>query len=325
MNPAEPTGPLPVALERAAGALPVPSDHASLPAAAPEALASLGAAGTALCRNCGAVLFGRYCATCGQAAEVHVPTTLELIHEALEGLTHSDSRLWRTLACLWFRPGGLTNAFVAGRRASYLPPFRLYLVVSVIFFLLASMSHPALQLERAREGKVDFDRIQSNCARLEVGEHADWTRRLQHACVQVVSDHGSSLLHLAAATMPKAMFLFLPLIAFLHMLLYWWPRHRYAEHLLFFLHLHAFIFCAAILYLLVGDAAEAWPVMQPVDDFVGNVLFWGTLVYTFMAMRRVFRRGWLNLAVKFGVLYTVYLAVLALTVTGVFLYAALQL
>ena len=30
------------------------------------------------------------------------------------------------------------------------------------------------------------------------------------------------------------MFIFLPLIAFLHMLMYWRPRYRYAEHLLFF-------------------------------------------------------------------------------------------
>ena len=44
---------------------------------------------------------------------MHVPTTLELTHELLEGLTHSDSRLWRTLKDLWFRPGRLTEEFIA--------------------------------------------------------------------------------------------------------------------------------------------------------------------------------------------------------------------
>jgi hypothetical protein len=48
-------------------------------------------AGAELCRNCGAALTGRYCAKCGQAADVHMPTTLELVHQALEGITHSDS------------------------------------------------------------------------------------------------------------------------------------------------------------------------------------------------------------------------------------------
>src|SRR5271165_1204732 len=91
------------------------------------------------CKNCGTVLVGRYCWNCSQAADVHVPTTPELLHELLEGITHSDSRLWRTLKYLWCRPGKLTQEFVAGRRVAYLPPFRLYLVLSVAFFLIASM------------------------------------------------------------------------------------------------------------------------------------------------------------------------------------------
>src|ERR1700723_3819701 len=90
------------------------------------------------CKNCDAVLLGRFCANCSQAANVHVPTTTELVHEMLEGITHSDSRLWRTLTTLWFKPGKLTEEFVAGRRVAYLPPFRLYLIVSIVFFLIAS-------------------------------------------------------------------------------------------------------------------------------------------------------------------------------------------
>ena len=54
---------------------------------------------------------------------------------ATEDLTHADSRLWRTLAALLFKPGHLTREFLAGRRARYLPPVRLYLVLSVLFFL----------------------------------------------------------------------------------------------------------------------------------------------------------------------------------------------
>ena len=35
-------------------------------------------------------------------------------------------------------PGHLTREFLAGRRARYLPPVRLYLVLSVVFFLVAT-------------------------------------------------------------------------------------------------------------------------------------------------------------------------------------------
>jgi hypothetical protein len=110
----------------------------------------------ATCRNCGAALSGCFCANCGQAADIHVPSTSELIHEALEGITHSDSRLWRTLWLLWFKPGKLTQEFVAGRRAAYLPPFRLYLVLSIIFFLVASFSHPRTNVAELKDGKIQI-------------------------------------------------------------------------------------------------------------------------------------------------------------------------
>jgi hypothetical protein len=96
---------------------------------------------SAVCRHRGARLLGRYCSNCGQTADVHVPSTRELIHEALEGLAHSDSRIWRALGYLLFKPGKLTLEFVAGKRAAGLPPFRLYLILSVAFFLVASFSH----------------------------------------------------------------------------------------------------------------------------------------------------------------------------------------
>ncbi len=90
------------------------------------------------CANCGAPVPGRYCGACGQRAEPELPTVARLAGEAAEVLTHADSRLWRTLAALLFRPGYLTRQFLDGRRATYLPPFRLYLVLSVGFFLLVA-------------------------------------------------------------------------------------------------------------------------------------------------------------------------------------------
>ncbi len=59
--------------------------------------------------------------------------------EAFESISHADSRLWRTLWYLLARPGFLTREFFAGRRVAYLPPFRLYLVISVLFFLVVTI------------------------------------------------------------------------------------------------------------------------------------------------------------------------------------------
>jgi hypothetical protein len=49
-----------------------------------------------------------------------------------------DSKLPRTLGALFFKPGLLTREFMDGRIARYIPPFRLYLLSSVLFFVLLS-------------------------------------------------------------------------------------------------------------------------------------------------------------------------------------------
>jgi hypothetical protein len=281
------------------------------------------------CRNCGAALAGRYCSNCGQPADVHVPSTHEIVHEVLEGLTHSDSRLWATLKCLLFKPGKLTLEYVAGRRAAYLPPFRLYLIMSVAFFLVASFSHMSGQVVRVDKGDLHPPQ-ESDCTNGTIdlpflARNPAWQQRFQRACVGVVRDNGNSLLHVGVATMPKAMFIFLPLVAFLHMLMYWWPRFRYAIHLLFFLHLHAFFFSVALLLALSGDASAAWPALTRADDIVSTVLFWTMLLYSIIAMRRVFQMGWLLTLVKAFALFFVYSIMLGLTLGIVFIYAALQL
>jgi Protein of unknown function (DUF3667) len=284
----------------------------------------------AICRNCGAGLAGRYCSNCGQAADVHVPSTSELIHEMLEGLTHSDSRIWLTLRCLLFRPGRLTQEFVAGRRATYLPPFRLYLILSVAFFLLASFSNlehtPLIEVTPGSVRQTqESDCTNGTLSISGLTGRRDWDQRLERACVGYLHDSGKSLLHTGFAVLPKAIFVLLPLIALLHMLMYWRPRHRYAVHLLFFLHLHAFFFFVATLLLLLGDATAGWPAFAPVDDIGSTLLFWAMIVYGVIAMRRVFAMGWALTMAKAAALSIIYFVMLGVTLGGVFLYAALQL
>jgi Protein of unknown function (DUF3667) len=287
------------------------------------------------CKNCDAVLLGRYCANCSQAADVHVPTTRELLHELLEGLTHSDSRLWRTLTTLWFKPGKLTAEFVAGKRVAYLPPFRLYLVLSVILFLMFSFirtSGEAIRFDEAMKpggaAAAPAAKRISSCEDVNFitfSAHPTWNPRIRHACEEIARDNGQAWLHVAVATLSKAMFIFLPLIAFLNMLMYWRPRYRYAEHLLFFVHVHAFYFSVAILFFLVIEAAGSWPRLAGVADVLETLLGWSLPVYTVLAMRRVFRRSWIGTLFKGGVLFFVYSCLFGLTVAAVVVYAAAQL
>src|SRR5882757_10347747 len=90
---------------------------------------------SAVCLNCGAAMAGPYCASCGQK-QPHPDLTLrELFHATTEELTHWDGKVPATLKTLFFKPGLLTSDFLKGRRARWLPPLRLYLICSVVFFL----------------------------------------------------------------------------------------------------------------------------------------------------------------------------------------------
>ncbi|MFO1410828.1 MAG: DUF3667 domain-containing protein, partial [Steroidobacteraceae bacterium] len=90
----------------------------------------------AWCGNCGAHLQGPYCAQCGQHAHASARGFGALLHDGWHTLTHLDGRFWKTLWALLRRPGFLTIEYFAGRRQRYLPPVRLYLVLSVLFFAL---------------------------------------------------------------------------------------------------------------------------------------------------------------------------------------------
>ena len=91
------------------------------------------------CANCEAPLAGQYCAVCGQRARTRMITLWQLLREASEVLTTLDSRLWRTLTALLFRPGRLTADYLKGRRARYAPPLRLFLGASIVFFFAVAV------------------------------------------------------------------------------------------------------------------------------------------------------------------------------------------
>lgn len=104
-----------------------------------ESEAGDGLAASMYCRNCASPIRGQYCASCGQRSQVRVITLWELTRDMVGDIADLDSRIWRSLIPLLFRPGQLTVDYLQGRRARYMPPFRMYLVLSILFFLLVSI------------------------------------------------------------------------------------------------------------------------------------------------------------------------------------------
>ena len=150
------------------------------------------------CRNCHTPLDGTFCPNCGQKDVDLERPIRELVGEMLKETLDIDGRASRTFRTLLMQPGVLTSEYLAGRRKSYTPPLRLYLIISVSFFLLVAWL--------AGQGVL-----------LDPGQ----TRELDAAPqAQFMSDE-----------LPRLMFLLLPVFALLIKIVF--PRRLYFDHIIF--------------------------------------------------------------------------------------------
>lgn len=111
-------------------------EHAGADAAAGMAAGPGARLRDTVCRNCGAGLAGDFCQVCGQSAQSLRRPFWALVGEGIETLFALDGRLAQTLPGLLLRPGRITRAYLDGQRARFIPPFRLYVAASLLFFVL---------------------------------------------------------------------------------------------------------------------------------------------------------------------------------------------
>lgn len=295
------------------------------------------------CLNCSAALKGQYCSSCGQRSDVRIITLWTLLREVIGDLLDVDSRLWRSLIPLVFRPGHLTAEYLRGRRVQYIPPFRLYLVLSLTFFLLNSIDDErkfivingdaAVQQSAAGEVETadqvaDADGKESLCDDITFEISPPWLARIinrervKNICLTAQQDP-QRLSDGLFENMPAMMFVFLPLIAWVMDLLYIRTSRYYVEHLLFVVHYHALTFLlmslGGVMYLFSGWIAALAPASSALNTGVSLYL----LGYLYFALRRVYGKRLLTF--RYIVLIIVYMVCLVITLLTTLAYTALSL
>jgi len=266
-------------------------------------LPSASEASPPACANCGAPLTGRFCSACGQQADHAAHSVGHFLWEAIEALTHADSRFWITTRALVRKPGFLTREFFAGRRARYVQPLRLYLILSVVFFVLSGLlslgSMPPVHVQVDKPEKVDCANLKSD---LQWGGKL-LLPRLKAACMNMVADNGHNFSETMVHNIGRAMFVFLPLMASLMKLLYWRPPRYYLEHLVLLIHNHACVFALLTVFMLATHWMRASGWITPLVLALMVYL----LRYLYRSMKVMYAQsGWLTL-LKFSVLVVAYL------------------
>jgi hypothetical protein len=92
------------------------------------------------CRNCdfdlSTVTHAKFCPECGQETSLAPPTLREFVNHFFGNYIAVKGGFIQTLWRLITRPGALTVDYLQGRKRRYMLPFRLYLTISVVSFLV---------------------------------------------------------------------------------------------------------------------------------------------------------------------------------------------
>lgn len=243
------------------------------------------------CPNCATRVHGRYCAACGQETQIQPPTLHEFLHHyvALEG------KLLRTLKLLLFKPGQLTVEYLAGRRQQLVRPLPLYATFSFLFFLFLGWSMQA-QGDHFGNIRVNSRPVVTQGPALAGANAADPGQLI-------------NVDEVVLKRLPYTILAMTPVFAALCRLLYRRRGLRYGHHLLFALHLHAFIF---VLYLLT--------LLPPVHDY-GSLAYPIIWLYLILALKRVYGGRWWPQLLRGSALALIYGLLTALVLTGLTLWA----
>ena len=279
----------------------------------------------ASCLNCGATLTGPYCATCGQKVP-HTDLTLrEFVRETTAELAHWDGKVPATLKALLVKPGLLTLDFLAGRRARWLPPLRVYLICSVTYFvsgpLMEALTHRSFsQVARVSITNARGDTTLTAEERRRIAEGLParlfGIERLERAATDP-----ARLNRVIKAALAKAMFLLLPLFALLTNLMWRRKQARYPAHLYLALHMHAAWFAA----LSVATVATAFVASDAATSGLALAALLYAAWYGLVALRRVFGDSWGRTVAKALAVAVVYAACLFGASLGMLGYAILRM
>lgn len=250
------------------------------------------------CYNCGAELRGPWCHTCGQAATDFHRHAHHLVFEAIEGLFHADGRFVRTLPRLVRDPAGLTRDYLAGKRASQIPPIRLVLVTLLIVFLAggwagrstnADLAHTPSAADKAELKKANISLDMKGMPTIVNTDVTDWLR--VHV-TRAVNDP-ERLIDVMHEKAHDFAFLMLPISAFLLAMIFMFrPGFVLFDHFVFSMHSLSFQGLLVSVFLVTDHVVPG-----------AGFLVLASPLHLFVHMRGVYGTGTLGTLVRMAVLF----------------------
>jgi hypothetical protein len=295
------------------------------------------------CLNCdytfGLADADEFCPSCGQEnTDLHTGIGHWLM-EIVEGILHFEGKFWITTKYLIAKPGILSKEFVAGHRTKFMPPVRMYLFVSFIFFLALGLrkehktrTEPESYIEQDK--KLDefwsTDMRMDDLASFSLGDFQVTRRELRH-CYYRGDDALDSLLDAQSGShgfierallkkmvkieqepdgvqamghnLLKAMsiigFVLMPVYALLLNLFYYRKKLFYTEHFIFSIHSHTMLFAGGALFFAFGR----------ISVFITLAIMLFLAVHHYISLKRFYGHSHIITSIKYLFLSAIYISI----------------
>lgn len=264
------------------------------------------------CENCGYAVDVAFCSKCGQKNVETRQTFPRLIGHFAEDLTHYDTAFWKSLKHLLFNPGRLTRIYLEGKRQEYVPPVKLYIFISFITFLIIGLlPESPVEKEIAQKSEIeietapterdtiemngrtytDFNQVKKDREEGKIGFFiyhvlkATFHARDHKVNEEMIND---TMLH----TIPKAIFLYMPIFTFWIWLLHGKRRWYFFDHGIFTLHYFSFLLLSFTIFFIIIRALS-WTIhnetiIGSVTTLLSFILMGYMIFYFFRSHRRMY-------------------------------------
>jgi hypothetical protein len=273
------------------------------------------------CQNCKTPYEGIYCHECGQSVKEFNKPIKFLIFDIVGNVFAFDTRFWKTIFTLMFKPGTYTANYIQGQRARYMSPFRLYIFTSFLAFLLLS-NYLNNEMKFEENSRTELNSILKN--QLE-----DESKVLDSTKVkspeQTKNDNNKKLMEIALKVVENprlylnsyikyvswSMFLLMPIYGFYLWLFFFKSKGYYYNHLIFAVNQHSFVF---LFFMGLITIDLLWPNRSTHPElYLGYIV----PIYLYLGNLKLYKKGWVATLFRMlliGVLYSLTLIAALITI-----------
>jgi hypothetical protein len=268
------------------------------------------------CLNCEESLSGEnFCPNCGQLNNERKPNVFELFFEMMSNLFAFDSKFYRSVGPLLFKPGSLSVAFIDGKRQQFMLPIRMFIVITILFLTVNSFSNRSDFIEinttqnssAASDSTSEIQSVDDIFERLIARDTLSVDEGLKKLNLKptfinrLFYQQGQKLIHNGLGNFLNYFFskfliyglLFIPFLAMLLKLFYLnLPRYYYIDHFIFAVHQQTVLMILALITLLLNTVVDD-------SDWAVLILLIAFVIHFLKALKTFYKEVWWLTIFKF--------------------------